>query len=316
MTSIKKGCFPIQRNRGLHVDRCVEISRRAIGSGGYSYFRVNPGLELYTDNFQVIEAFEMNSMIHGDYYCFAFCLADDMEWEERISGAEISLDRRRGIFYHMSKAEEFSCAVPGKFYKGVNLILSSGYFRDIANDFKWDKFLFTHSKENFKYGYFDFSPRLFTVANQLFSCPFSGRTKTLFMEGKALELTASSMEEIFTKPWINSDMVKSFSPSDREKILLVKDYIDSNYSSNISIRRLSRMFALNEFKLKSGFSTLFNAPVHSYLIDRRMEKAHRLLEERELTVGETAYYVGYSSISSFYKAFKKKFGYNPGACLL
>jgi len=51
--------------------------------------------------------------------------------------------------------------------------------------------------------------------------------------------------------------------------------------------------------------------VYKYLQNKRLEKAYELLENNELTVQETAWYVGYESLGSFSNAFYKKFGYRP-----
>jgi AraC-like DNA-binding protein len=104
------------------------------------------------------------------------------------------------------------------------------------------------------------------------------------------------------------------SRTDLEGLNEAKKILDASISQPLFIRNLSRMVGLNEYKLKKGFSQLYGVPVHAYLIERRMETARKLLEKRNLTVSETAEYVGYSGPSSFSKAFRKKFGFNPSDC--
>ena len=75
---------------------------------------------------------------------------------------------------------------------------------------------------------------------------------------------------------------------------------------------LSARFGLNEFKLKKGYKHFFQSTVFSDIHRLRMQHARQLLTERVMNVTEAAYYIGYSDLSSFSYAFKKRFGYNPG----
>jgi transcriptional regulator GlxA family with amidase domain len=71
------------------------------------------------------------------------------------------------------------------------------------------------------------------------------------------------------------------------------------------------MIGLNSNKLKRNFKELFGIPVFKFLQEERLKKAYELLSASELGVQETAWYVGYESISSFSNAFQKKFGVRP-----
>jgi AraC-like DNA-binding protein len=44
-----------------------------------------------------------------------------------------------------------------------------------------------------------------------------------------------------------------------------------------------------------------------------MNRAHELLLKHELNVSEVAYEVGFSSLASFSRSFKKKFGISPSS---
>jgi AraC-like DNA-binding protein len=108
--------------------------------------------------------------------------------------------------------------------------------------------------------------------------------------------------------------VLSLSKSDRESLERAKEIVDKHISNPITLAKLSRMVYLNEYKLKIGFKALFGKPVYAYLLDKRMEYARLLLENRALHVYEVAEMTGYSDSSSFSKAFFKRYGYRPGMC--
>jgi AraC-like DNA-binding protein len=80
-----------------------------------------------------------------------------------------------------------------------------------------------------------------------------------------------------------------------------------------SLPELARHVGLNEFKLKTGFRTLFGTSVFAYLRAQRMELARRLLVQRGQSVTEVALRVGYANPSKFALAFRKHFGFPPSA---
>ncbi|MDH5680963.1 MAG: AraC family transcriptional regulator, partial [Spirochaetota bacterium] len=70
---------------------------------------------------------------------------------------------------------------------------------------------------------------------------------------------------------------------------------------------------LNHNKLKYGFKQVFNNTIFGYLKEIRLEQARTLLLDERLSVTETAYTVGYNSLSHFAAAFHQKYGMNPGS---
>jgi AraC-like DNA-binding protein len=63
-----------------------------------------------------------------------------------------------------------------------------------------------------------------------------------------------------------------------------------------------------------GFQVQFGITVFGYLTNQRMEQAHHLLHNRELTVAEVANIVGYSHLGHFAAAFKRKYGITAKDC--
>jgi AraC-like DNA-binding protein len=74
------------------------------------------------------------------------------------------------------------------------------------------------------------------------------------------------------------------------------------------------MVAINDFKLKLGFKQIYGTTVFGYIRDERMRIARNLLERGECNVSQAALVVGYESLPSFIRQFKKRYGYNPGEC--
>ena len=64
--------------------------------------------------------------------------------------------------------------------------------------------------------------------------------------------------------------------------------------------------------VKEGFRRLYGLPVHTWVRQRRMERAAELLHTPELSLEGVAKAVGYSSVSQFIAAFRQQYGLTPG----
>ena len=84
-----------------------------------------------------------------------------------------------------------------------------------------------------------------------------------------------------------------------------------NYASPPTISELSKMIALNEYKLKIGFRNLYGKSIHNFVRSIRMENAKYLLENRDLSIGQIANLSGYINASHFARAFREEYGLNP-----
>jgi AraC-like DNA-binding protein len=96
----------------------------------------------------------------------------------------------------------------------------------------------------------------------------------------------------------------------REAKDILETFIDKKPPT---IRELSRMVALNEFKLKRGFRRLFNAGIFDWITTRKMYYARTLVQETRKPMKEIAMMTGYQRISNFITAFRKQFGITPGS---
>jgi len=59
------------------------------------------------------------------------------------------------------------------------------------------------------------------------------------------------------------------------------------------------------------FKKAYNTTPSQWIIDRRVARAHRMLIEQNLSVGDAALEAGYDSVSHFIKAYRRKFGVTP-----
>ncbi|MFT8348065.1 AraC family transcriptional regulator [Clostridium saccharoperbutylacetonicum] len=88
-------------------------------------------------------------------------------------------------------------------------------------------------------------------------------------------------------------------------------FVETNYSSKISISEMAKSVGLN----KNYFSTFFRKNIgvtpQQYIIKYRMNKACELMSNQGLTIGDISRSVGYDDTLGFSKIFKKEKGISP-----
>ena len=147
------------------------------------------------------------------------------------------------------------------------------------------------------------------AAEQVLHCPYQGITRRLYLESRAIELIALQLQS--ESPDVDSSSVPPLKPDDVDRIHHARDILLSNLGDPPSLLELAQRVGLNDYKLKRGFRQVFGTTTFGYLYHYRMEQAKQLLQEEYSTVTEAAQAVGYTSVTSFSAAFKKKFGVSP-----
>ena len=92
---------------------------------------------------------------------------------------------------------------------------------------------------------------------------------------------------------------------------LVEDLITKNIGKYFTIAILSHLAGINEDKLKKGFKQVYGYPVFMYWRIKKLELAKNLLEETKLPEAAIAKRIGFKSLPSFIKAFKKTYDRLP-----
>jgi AraC-like DNA-binding protein len=95
------------------------------------------------------------------------------------------------------------------------------------------------------------------------------------------------------------------------KVRDAKEYLISDLQNSPTIKELAKHVALNEHNLKTGFKEIYGKTIHAFVKDYKMSKARELILKREFQIAEIADQLGYTNVSHFIDAFKKKFGVTP-----
>lgn len=89
-------------------------------------------------------------------------------------------------------------------------------------------------------------------------------------------------------------------------------YIDEHYMDcDICINSLADYFERSPSTVRKVFKNAMNITVASYIEQKRMQLANELLVQKNKTIGEVALECGYVNANSFYKAYRRVYGYAP-----
>lgn len=92
---------------------------------------------------------------------------------------------------------------------------------------------------------------------------------------------------------------------------LTKRYIKSHLSQKISLADIAENLHCSIVTVTEIFRTEFGITVMEYVMQKRLQKAERLLENRELSVRNVSEACGFSSVECFSRNFKNKYGMSP-----
>ena len=137
---------------------------------------------------------------------------------------------------------------------------------------------------------------------------------TLFINQK-LSSILEQMYYLNCNVAFDAGKIKAERPSTKietyRRIFKAKDYIESNFMNEVTLDRLASVACMNPFHLLRKFKHFYNETPHRYLTKVRINEAKILLTQKDTTVTEVCFEVGYEDISSFSKLFKRFTGLSP-----
>ncbi len=112
--------------------------------------------------------------------------------------------------------------------------------------------------------------------------------------------------------WRHSDQNISWHSVGKENapIRRAKEYLDDNFSKNISLQCLAQISHLSPFHFLRSFRKEVGLPPHEYLINVRIERAKALLAKGRPIV-QVAYETGFADQSHLHRQFKRIVGITP-----
>lgn len=94
--------------------------------------------------------------------------------------------------------------------------------------------------------------------------------------------------------------------------LIIDEYFTAHYHEPITEVLLACELHLSKRQLSRVLQQLYGSSFRQLLIDIRLNHAVQLLATTDLNAEQIAYRVGYTSVSGFYDAFRKRYGISAG----
>ncbi|MCF7916388.1 MAG: response regulator [Candidatus Omnitrophica bacterium] len=96
-----------------------------------------------------------------------------------------------------------------------------------------------------------------------------------------------------------------------EKIARVKEYVQRNYHTQVSLNDAAKIVFLSPKYLSRVFAKVTGQGFNQFKLSCKIDKAKELLQGSSLTIEQISYELGYQNIESFVRIFKKFTGKRP-----
>lgn len=139
---------------------------------------------------------------------------------------------------------------------------------------------------------------------------FAGRTRTDLH--RELEVLTMSLRDL-TSYAFGGDGRIDLRSDPRAQVQLAKDYMEANYwNPSIRSEDIAESLRVSTRRLSKVFEAVGTSPA-AYLRELRLDKAVLLLDApaADFAITDIAYRVGFGDVSTFGRAFKKRFGRTP-----
>lgn len=151
-------------------------------------------------------------------------------------------------------------------------------------------------------------PGLLRCLEDLHACPLEGHSRRLFIGSKAVEILCHAFAVLDEKDGSASAAASALTA---RGVMKAQQLLMDNFVSPPSLDDLAHAVGMSRSSLCAGFRQVLGQSVYDYINDLRMQRALALLAERNASITQIAYAVGYNYPSSFSVAVQRRFGATP-----
>jgi len=108
-----------------------------------------------------------------------------------------------------------------------------------------------------------------------------------------------------------SGVIKKIQVEKNDYILLIKNYLDYNYHTGISLQELADQYNISKEHLSRTFKERIGTSISDYILRKKIEKAKILIGNEDLKLKDIAEIIGYNDERYMSKVFKKYCGVTP-----
>jgi AraC-like DNA-binding protein len=133
---------------------------------------------------------------------------------------------------------------------------------------------------------------------------------TFYLKGKAISVIYEILNRLLIYQGSHS---KEAAKGQQVKMIAVEKILEDHLQKSLpSLQAIAKEVALSESTLKRSFKQAYSASIYEFYLQKKMQLARQLLEEKGMAVKEVAYALGYEKSSNFIKIFKKHYDFSPG----
>jgi len=108
-----------------------------------------------------------------------------------------------------------------------------------------------------------------------------------------------------------SELAGVFFDFDRPEKINLEGFMNRNFKFNVSIERFAYLTGRSISAFKRDFKDIFNTTPSRWLMQKRLQEAHFLIEKKAQKPSDIFQDLGFETLSHFSFAFKKQFKTSP-----
>lgn len=284
------------------------------GLPGYQTFNAFPGISLVTLNLPEGARFSTDFVKEDQVFEFAYILNGKARaFLQGSPSASIEIASRSAVTHYLSRIPATFEVVPEPDIQMLGIEVRLEVLRKmLAGEEDACPRLVRVLESGSGARFFEFTEKnalQSAVAGQILSCPFTGLTRSLFLQAKVLEFLSIQLEALKNNGAAHLQGV--LTRDEERRIRNARKLLRSRMADAPTLAELADLTGLSLTCLKKGFKLVFGKTAYACLHEDRMERAHALLSQRRMNVSEVAWEVGYINVGHFSTAFRKQFGIRP-----
>lgn len=293
-------------------EKHISIKRQPVKKLFY-YQLSSGGLFLLHSNMQFNEPLRVLSEVEGETITSQFIFYEGGSKSAKLPGKRIYGNNRHNIRYIPSSKGNYE-VTPDMEYSYFLMVLSKEYYFHLIDRHALIHSAFVSAIMEGKYTSLAaqdlaVTPEMKRVITDICECKKTGELKKFYTESKVLELLMLQLEQMQKED--EDEIGLQIKTDDLEKLYQAKELLDKVYVNPPTIKKLSRLISLNEFKLKQGFKAYYGTTIYGYITRLRMETAKKMIIDDHKSIGEVAHAIGFKHQAHLTSAFKKYYGILP-----
>jgi len=137
----------------------------------------------------------------------------------------------------------------------------------------------------------------------------AGSTRKLFCQAKVLEYLAAMAQYLCEEAALGAQQ----NPRSRDRSHALHAQLMACEGKLPTLDALAEQYGRSAKLLNEEFVAEFGQSIFAFVIEHRLMQAHTALTNSDISIKRLAAQFGYSHVSNFAIAFKRKFGYTPGS---